>query len=222
MTRLAHSHSALKLFEQCPKRYWYQRVAEPRISDPGGAASAHGERVHKALEDYIRRRQALPDFVASYANGTISSIVHRISVTPNVVAEREVAFTADWTPTEWFARDAWLRAKLDVSAVNGDRGMVLDWKTGKRTTDTDQLELFALVLMMLHPQIERTYAAFVWLRDGSVDTEWYPRGHIGAMRDKLMAKIERVEHAASIDHWPARPSRLCRWCPARHLCPDAE
>ncbi len=216
MTKLAHSYSALKLYTQCPKRYWYQRVARS-VTDPGSAAADYGERVHKALELYIQHKADLPPELES-----IRDVVDRVRRTRGVVAEREIALTADWKPTSWFADDAWLRAKLDVSAVGSDAAVVLDWKTGKRVVDTDQLELFALAIMTLHQNVQRVYTAFVWIRDRAIDSDYYLRSGIDDMRDRLLHKISRVEISLEQDRWPARPSRLCRWCPARHLCPDAE
>jgi hypothetical protein len=49
MTKLSHSYSALKLYDNCPKNYYHQRV-ERSVRDTGNAVTAYGERIHKALE----------------------------------------------------------------------------------------------------------------------------------------------------------------------------
>jgi hypothetical protein len=173
--------------------------------------------VHAKIEKYLRgEHDVVPDELVP-----IKHVLDMLKAR-GATAEREVALTRTWAVTGWYSPDAWLRAKLDASIIGGGVGLVIDWKTGKRVVDQDQLELFSLVLMTVHPEVRRTYTAFVWLREMAIDSDWYPRSSFDAMRGRLMAKIERVEHAASIDQWPARPSRLCRWCPARHLCPDAE
>ena len=56
---LTHSYSALKLYENCPYRYYHQRIAKT-VVDKGGEASQHGERVHKHLEDRLRDKVDLP------------------------------------------------------------------------------------------------------------------------------------------------------------------
>ena len=43
--KLAHSYSSIKLFENCPLRYYRQRIKKD-VVDEGGEASKHGERIH--------------------------------------------------------------------------------------------------------------------------------------------------------------------------------
>jgi len=50
--RLTHSYSSIKLYEQCPYRYYRQRVAKD-IVDEGGEASKYGERIHTFLENRL-------------------------------------------------------------------------------------------------------------------------------------------------------------------------
>jgi ATP-dependent helicase/DNAse subunit B len=63
--RLAHSYSALKLFENCPQRYYRQRILKD-IKDEGGEASKYGERVHEMLERRLKENLELPQEVAHY------------------------------------------------------------------------------------------------------------------------------------------------------------
>jgi hypothetical protein len=47
-----------------------------------------------------------------------------------VTAEQQLAITKDFAKCEWFGRDAWYRAKVDVMWRLGPVGGVVDWKTG--------------------------------------------------------------------------------------------
>ncbi len=47
------------------------------------------------------------------------------------VAEKEWAFRSDWSPTSWFAKDAWLRVKVDNHSIEKSDCKILDYKTGK-------------------------------------------------------------------------------------------
>ena len=62
--RLAHSYSSIKLYEQCPYRYFRQRVAKD-IVDEGGEASKYGERIHAFLENRLKG-SGLPEEAAVY------------------------------------------------------------------------------------------------------------------------------------------------------------
>jgi hypothetical protein len=55
MTRLAHSYSSIKMFENCPKNYFHQRI-EKSVKDSGNAVTAYGERIHKSFGTQAGRR----------------------------------------------------------------------------------------------------------------------------------------------------------------------
>jgi len=46
--KLSHSYSAIKLYENCPLRYFRQRIVKD-VVDEGGEASKYGERIHEYL-----------------------------------------------------------------------------------------------------------------------------------------------------------------------------
>ena len=59
MTKLAHSYSALKMYENCPQRYYRQRIIKD-VRDVGNNASKEGERAHKSLERRLTEGFPLP------------------------------------------------------------------------------------------------------------------------------------------------------------------
>ncbi len=63
--KLSHSYSSIKLYENCPYRYFRQRVLKD-VVDEGGEASKHGERVHAYLEHRLKSNNLLPQEIAHY------------------------------------------------------------------------------------------------------------------------------------------------------------
>jgi len=57
--RLNHSYSAFKQFDNCPLRYYRQRVLKD-IKDEMGEAGLEGDRQHKALENRVAFGTPLP------------------------------------------------------------------------------------------------------------------------------------------------------------------
>jgi hypothetical protein len=51
--RLSHSYSSIKLYENCPLRYFRQRITKD-VVDEGGEASKYGERIHAFLEARLK------------------------------------------------------------------------------------------------------------------------------------------------------------------------
>ena len=81
MTQVSHSYSSLKMYENCPKRYYHQRITK-EVSDSGSEATRYGERVHKALEDRLTGDSKLTD---EFALQVFSHFPHINRVTTSFV-----------------------------------------------------------------------------------------------------------------------------------------
>jgi len=217
MTKLAHSYTALKMYENCPKRYYHQRVTKEVVDQPG-TATVYGERVHKQLEEYLKNTADLPAETAAL-QPLCDTVKQSTQGGGMLLVEQEYTLTSDLKPTDWFAKDAWLRFKLDVLAIrpNG-RAIVIDWKTGKRRPDFDQLEMFAIAVFSFWPAADRVSSMFVWTKENATDKETYKREHLDDMWTRLLTRIHRVEKSLETDNWPAKPSGLCKFCPCREFC----
>lgn len=214
--RLAHSYSSIKLYENCPLRYYHQRVAKS-VVDEGGEASKYGERIHSFLEARLKGTD-LPKEVAAYE--PLVNAVERVAEQKGaeLYVEHELTLSDLLTPTGWYSADAWIRSKLDVLVINGTDAVVMDWKTGKRKVDFFQLQLFAVQVFKHFPEVLRVKTSLVWLKDMAMDTEQYNRLEANGIWQDIMMRIRRIEQSLEHDNWPAKPSGLCRYCPARHLC----
>jgi RecB family exonuclease len=215
--RLAHSYSSIKLFENCPLRYFYQRVAKS-VVDEGGEASKHGERIHAYLEARLKKEADLPQEIATYE--PLVKSVEKLG--GELYIEHELVLSDLLVPTGWYAPDAWIRSILDILVIKGDEAIVMDWKTGKRKIDFFQLQLFAVQVFKHFPQVQKVKTSLIWLKTMEMDTEQYTRDQSNTMWQDVMGRIRRIEQALEHDNWPAKPSGLCRYCPARHLCDFAK
>jgi hypothetical protein len=204
------------MYDNCPKRYYHQRIAK-HVTDQGGEATLYGERLHKMLEERLRDDVELPAEAAAHAP-LVDAVLRSAASGGTLLIEQEMTLNRKLKPTGWWAEDAWMRSKLDVLVLKGKRAIVLDWKTGKRRPDFDQLELFALQVFAHHKDIDEVSSGFVWLKDQAIDRNTYNRSNIGELWSQLLNKVSRVERSLHSDDWPAKPSGLCRFCPARHLC----
>lgn len=215
MTKLSHSFSSLKMYENCPKRYYHQRVLK-EVKDQGGEATIWGERVHKFLEDRLAKATELPQEVARY-DPLCKSII-KLAEGGELLVEQQLTLNEALETTSWFAKDAWMRSIVDVLVVQGAEAVMFDWKTGKRRPDFSQLELFALQVFKHYPDVKRVRTSFVWLKDLSMDHEQYTRDDEPELWSRLMNKVVRVEKSLASDNWPAKPSGLCNWCPCKNFC----
>lgn len=213
--KLAHSYSSLKQYENCPKQYYHQRITK-EVSNAPNEASVYGERIHKYLENRIEYKVELPKEL-TYMEPTVLQLEKAAEIGV-LKAEMEFTLTRELKPTTWFSKDAWMRSKLDVFIISGTTAFNFDWKTGKRKPDYDQLELFSLQIFTHYPDVEKIKSGFIWTKDMALDLETYTRNDVAKMWDKVNAKIRRIEESVNTDNWPARPSGLCNYCPAKHIC----
>jgi hypothetical protein len=216
--KLSHSYSAIKLYENCPYRYFRQRITKD-VVDEGGEASKYGERVHEYLEHRLKSNKLLPQDVAHYE--PLCASVEKIAAGGELLIEHELVLTDNLTPTGWWDTDAWLRSKLDILVLNGTLANVMDWKTGKRNADQFQMQLFAAQVFKHFPDIETVKTSLVWLKTMEMDTETYYRTQTNDLWADVMKRIQRIYTSLDNDNWPMRPSGLCRFCPARHDCVSA-
>jgi hypothetical protein len=213
--KLSHSYSSIKLYENCPYRYYRQRVLKD-IVDQGGEASKHGERIHAFLENRLKENTELPQEIKHY-EPLCSSIIGSIG-DGELHVEKEMVLNANLLPTGWWDADAWLRSKLDVLTIKGNDAVVMDWKTGKRKVDFFQMQMFAVQVFKHYPEVQRVKTSLIWLKDMKIDTESYTRININEIWADIMRRINRIEKSLELDNWPAKPSGLCGYCPAKHDC----
>ena len=132
--------------------------------------------------------------------------------------EMKMCLNSKFEPVDWFAKDAWVRAILDLLIVNGDTATLVDWKTGKKKLDFTQLQLSAAVLSRLMPEIKTFKLVFVWLRNSEVSLETMSADSIKKVWIDILPRVKEIEIAKQTTSFPAKESGLCGWCPVTQ-CP---
>ena len=209
------SYSSLTAFETCPKRYQLTRLLK-KVVEPQTEATTHGNEVHKALELATLGEKPLADKYKQY-----QPLVERLRAKPGKrLVEYKFGLTRGFKPTEFFAKDVWVRGVIDYALVQPTTAFVLDHKTGKPKTDHDQLKLFAGVAFSAFPYVEKVRTGYLWLAYNKMDTQDFTKDDVPAIWEDFGTRVQRMEHAFKTDNFPPRPSGLCRqWCPVgRKLC----
>lgn len=203
------SYSMLTAFETCPRRFYLTRVSK-QVTEPQTEATLHGNAVHKALEEYVGGTAPLPDKYEPYR-----PVADKLKTAPGKkLLEYKFGLTRGLRPTTFFASDCWMRGVIDVAVVREKTVVVLDYKTGKRKTDHDQLGMFAMAATALWPFAEKVKTGYIWLQTNQMDTKEYTPEDKVPLAQEFAGRAQRMEEAHKEDRWPARPSGLCRsWCP---------
>ena len=211
----AWSYSALTAYETCPKRFQLTRVTK-QVFEPQTEATLWGNKVHKALELFAKGEKPLPPELQAYER-----YVRKIqSYEGKRVVEEKIALDSSLRPTTWMAKNVWVRGIIDIGVVGSETAYLLDWKTGKRKPDSDQLQLFAALAFAIYPWIDNVVTGFIWLKENKFDKEKFTREQITDIWGGFLPRLNRLATSYEQDKWLPKPSGLCRnWCPVgRNLC----
>ncbi len=212
MRKFAWSYSALTSFETCPWRYYLTRVTK-EVQEPETEVLRWGNQVHQAFEDYVKSGgEVNPPYDWFQKWKPVADKI--LTKDGDIYAEYEAAITEDFEPCGWWDKEAWCRGKFDVVVVNGDEALVLDYKTGKRRPDSDQLKLFALLAFIHFPEVQKVKTSFVWLKAGGTDSAEYTRDQASELWPEFIHRVQRMQHALKTMSLKKNQSGLCRnWCP---------
>ncbi len=242
--------SKLAAFEDCPRRYRFTYVDRP--APPKGPPWAHnslGASVHTALRNWYglpgsrRRPEALPTLLKAtwvsegyrddeqeraafrHALGWLENYVARLDPAREPVGVERVV--AAKTPT------LALSGRVDRIDRRGDELVIVDYKTGRGGTSTDDargsraLALYAYAAQRvfrrrcrrveLHHLPSRTVAGHDHT-DESLDR--HLRRAEAAAQDAVAAERAVASGADPDTAFPAQPGPICSWCDYRRTCPE--
>ena len=203
------SYSALTSYETCPRRYELTRVTR-KVKEPQTEATLWGNEVHKALELFAKGEKPLPPELKQYER----YVTKILSYEGKRVIEERIALDKNFRPTTWMAKDVWVRGIIDIGVVGSEKAYLLDWKTGKRKPDMDQLKLFAALAFAIYPWIDKVTTGFIWLKTKEFDKEVVTREQLPEIWNTFMPRLERLAVSYEENKWTPKPSGLCKnWCP---------
>jgi len=204
------SYSSIKMFEQCPKKYFHIKVKKDVKDDPGEAAD-YGTAVHLAAEEFIKEGKPIPDKFAF-----MRPIVERLAALPGEKhAELKLGIKRDFSPCDFFDKDVWWRGIADLLVIDGHRAWCVDYKTGKsaRYADTKQLDLLAGAVFSHFPEVTRIKSSLLFVVSGDL----IAKKHVITERSEYLAvfdsQLDRLDAAMENGVWNAKSSGLCPWCP---------
>ena len=213
MKKPAWSHSSLKDFEGCQRRYQEIKVLK-NYPFTETEATRYGNQVHEAIELYIRDGTPIPPEYAQF-QAVVDAMLKKDG---RKLAEYEMALTVDLQPTEWKAKDVWVRGIADILIVDDENltAWVGDWKTGNnKYPDRDQLVLMSIMVFAHFPHIRRVNSALLFLVKNDIVkmamTADDAKKHWWSYRERYA----RLEASFANDVWNPNQTPLCGWCPVK-------
>lgn len=213
------SFSKLKNYETCPKRHYHVDVARD-VREPESEELRFGNQLHDLMAKRLGpSRTPLPQGWEKYEPYAAKVDLPASHPTGKLLVEQKLAITKDYAPCDWRSNEAWYRGIADVLKIIGPVALLVDWKTGKVSEESQQLVLAAACVFAAHPEVQKIRAEFVWLKHDATTREDVNRADMPAMWANLMPRIEELQAANEQSVYPPKPGFLCRkWCPVT-FCP---
>jgi CRISPR/Cas system-associated exonuclease Cas4 (RecB family) len=211
MAQYTWSYSALKEYENCPKKYYEIRVAQNYTVVPS-EQMIYGTEVHKALEDYVKDGKEL---AVNYLR--FKPAADSLKAIPgDKYPEYEMALFRDKTPCDFADSNRWVRGIVDLLIVDGDYAFIVDYKTGSsKYPDPKQLRLMSLMAFAHFPNVNKIKAGLLFVMHGSFVTEEYTREDLDKSWAKFNGPLGRLDNSYDNNVWPPNPTPLCKYCPVK-------
>ena len=207
------SYSSIKTFEQCPKKYFHLKVVKDVKDEPGPEAQ-YGTAVHLAAEEFIRDGKPIPEKFAF-----MRPVLEPLAAKPGEkhcelrlgVAKTDTGFA----PTSFFAKDVWYRGIVDLLIIDGDKGWMIDYKTGKNAkyADLKQLDLMAGALFVKYPDLKVIKSGLAYVVSQEFPKKTHKRKHLNQYLSVFENQLDRLEAAMENGIWNPQSGPLCGWCP---------
>ena len=209
----AWSFSALKTFEQCPKKYFHLKIAKD-ITDTAGEEAAYGTQVHEAAEFFVRDGVPIPEKF-SYMRPIMDLLMSKDGIKHT---EIELSLRKDgrrFEVCDFNDRDAWYRGIADLLIETAPTAWLVDYKTGKsaRYADLRQLDLMAGAIFMKFPDVQTVKSALAFVVSGEFLHKTHKRENLTEYLSVFDETLDRLDAARESGVWNPKSSGLCGWCP---------
>lgn len=213
MTKVTWSHSSLKDYEGCARRYHEVKILK-KYPFQETEATRYGTQLHLAAEEHIRDDKPLPPQFA-FIQPTLDALKKKPG---RKLAEQKMALDEDLCPVGWFDKKVWVRGIADLLILDDDNltAWVVDYKTGNnKYPDREQLVLMSLMVFRHYPHIREVKSALLFVvkedmvkHSMSVDeaeAEWW----------RYRERVGRIAASMEADVWNPTRTPLCGWCPVK-------
>lgn len=214
MKNVTWSHSALKDYEGCPRRYHEVKVLKKHpFTDT--EATIYGKELHTAAELYIQDDTPLPPQF-EFLQDTLDVLNAKPG---RKFCEYKMGVTKDLKPCGFLDKDVWVRGIADLLIIDDDNltAKVVDYKSGNnKYPDREQLKLMALMVFAHFPHIRRVSGALLFVVKNDIAKASFMVGEAEEYWWDYRERVARIEQAHETGVWNPKPTPLCGWCPVTH------
>ena len=213
MSVIKWSHSALKDYEGCARRYHEVKILK-NYPFTDTVHTIYGKRLHKAAEDFVRDGTPIPEEFA-FVQPVVDSLMKKPG---RKLAEYEMGVTEDLRPCGFKDDEVWVRGIADLLIVDDDglKAWVFDYKTGNdKYPDRDQLILMSLMVFSHFPHIRQVNSALLFVVKDSIVKHKMTRDEAEFHWWRYRERVAQLAKSMEANVWNPTQTPLCGWCPVR-------
>ena len=211
MKTVTWSHSSLKDYEGCPRRYHEVKVLK-NYPFKDTDATLYGKELHTAAELYIKEDTPLPPQFA-FLQETLDALKAKPG---RKLCEHQMGVTKDLKPCGFMDKEVWVRGIADLLIIDDENltAKVVDYKSGNnKYPDREQLKLMALMVFAHFPHIRRVSGALLFVVKEDIAKASFMVGEAEEYWWDYRERVARIEQAHETGVWNPKPTPLCGWCP---------
>ncbi len=202
---MALSYSRWSDFAICAKQFWFKYVDPAREKKPGfdRAVQAVGVEAHESIEGFLKGDSVAPEMSSFFAPKLAD-------LQGLAKSETQFAFKADWTPCDWFDKEAEHRMELDAFWLDNVTANLVDFKNGKvkATGWRDQLEYYAIAIFLTFPEAKMVHAELWYILHDHISRDRIFRWELPGLLTKWADRATKI----AVGPYPRRPSGFCKVC----------
>lgn len=211
------SYSSLTQYESCNYK---RKLVLDGHKEPPNEHTSRGTDVHKQAETYLMSVEC-PVWTGW---GELDAPMQQLHSLFKCVEEMW-GFTSEWKSCDPYAKDCWLRVKMDVVCFNQDPIRVIDFKTGKHYLDKAvshgaqaQLYVVAAAANLAEDYPDSSYRAEFWYIDHE-DIHKFPiMSAAQTLKFRPMWEKRANKMLEDTQFTPTPSKSKCKWCGLKQYC----
>lgn len=223
--RMALSYSRLSDFNQCPRKFYLKYIAKAANfqmkQEDKSIHLVRGDNVHKALESYLVKRKSgevdippssLPE--VQQTRPLIEQYIKAFGI-DNVHPEAQISIDDQWRRVEWFDKQSYYRAILDLICLAPSVAVIGDYKTGKfkdyaPESGYGQLELSSAIALSIF-EVQEVKTIYFYVDHKQTIQKCYDQRDKNRLVEHFVSEHDKVNAESNFD---PKANQFCGWCEA--------
>ncbi len=205
----------------CNRKFKYNYIDKVKQQPQNMEPLLKGGAVHHILEHHPEKStHKLAPKYQHIADKFLKSKLGLKYLSKDSIREFDFGLTKELTPTEYKDKDALFRGSIDFMYNDGEKLVIIDWKSGKikdqKWQDYTQLNWYAIYFFQKYPKLNQILISYVYIEHDNYENPLLlDRKYLDNYINDLTSKIHNIEQDTEFSK---NETKLCDWCNYQQHC----